>query len=447
MDKDNSLSKSELLYELRLQRLENLRLRERLGPCGEAPEVRRQLRYLESTALIDKAIRENTDMDRMMNGLMEVIRDIFGCDQAWLLHPCDPDADSWHVPYRSVDPAYPINFGPEEALPQTEDLAENFRLALKTPEPLPLGKENSVKEVPREAAEVEAKAALLIALHPKLGSPWLMGLHHCSGERTWTVEEKRMYQDITGRIADALSATLFYRNLEENRQRLKHLSSQLFRSQEEERRRVAGEIHDEVGQSILAIKIGIENALFLLEDAQESAKNSLRSASNLSREVIDTIRRMQTALFPPTLRDFGVTNALNGFLDDFSNIYSTMEVRRQIRINEELIPEQLRTPIFRLAQEALYNAGRHSGGDTVTVGLDHRCGSLVLEIEDNGVGFDPKKTLRYPDTRLGLGLTSMKERAELSGGLLKIDARPGRGTTIRVIWRLEESPWDVARML
>jgi len=444
MKQDERKTKSELLYELRLQRLESLHLKEKLSCDQSVFSDKRQLSYLENISLIDQAIRQTTNLDEMMNSLMEVLRTIFQCDQAWLLHPCDPNAQSWRVPFRSVDARYPIYFGPEDNLPATKDLRENCLLALNSSDPLPLGEENHVKDIPAAAHdEAAAKSALLIALHPKVGRPWLMGLHQCARARRWSPEDKRMYQDISSRISDALSTTLFYQNLEHNQERLKHLSTQLFRAQEEERKRVAEEIHDELGQAALAIKMGVENALYLMhDDAPESMRRSLQSSSNLAKNMVEKMRRMQTSLYPPTLRDFGAITALNGFLGDFTNIYTNMTVKRSIHVTEERIPKPLRVTVFRLAQEALYNAAKHSHGDEVTVILDYLGSHLFLEIIDNGIGFDPNKTIRYPDKRLGLGLTSMRERAEMSGGVMEIDSTPGRGTIIRSIWRLpqEEQP-------
>jgi len=437
MQVDEGKTKSELLYELRLQRLDNLRLRERLDRDHQHFADRRQLKYLENIALLDEAMRRTKNLDEMMSSLMEVIRTIFQCDQAWLMYPCDPKAPNWRVPFRSFNSKHPIPFGPEDDIPSSPDLAENCLFALKSLEPFPLGPKSVVKDVPEAARDAAAKSALLIALHPKVGHPWLLGLHQCSEERTWTSEEKQMYQDISGRVADALSATLFYRDLEQNQERLKHLSTQLFQAQEKERKRVAEEIHDELGQPILAVKMGIENALYLMEnDASDAMKRSLQSASNMTKGVVDKIRTMQSSLYPPTLRDFGVLSALNGFLEDFSNIYSSMAVRKSILIQEESIPEELRVPLFRLAQESLYNAAKHSRANKVTVAIDRSRGQLSLKVIDNGVGFDPTTTIRYPADRLGLGLTSMQERAELSGGTLKISSEQGKGTTIHAIWTL-----------
>lgn len=436
MQKDERKTKSELIYELRLQRLETLRLQERLDCAGQGFADRRQLKYLENTALIDQTIRKTTNMEEMMNSLMDVLLSIFQCDQAWLLHPCDPDAPSWKVPYRSVTPQHPIPFGPDEELPATSDLAENCRLALLSDEPVPLGQTSSVKDVPVEARDAAARSALLIALYPKVGRPWLMGLHQCSEERDWSAEEKKMFQDISGRIADALSTTLFYRDLENNQARLKHLSTQLFRAQEEERKRVAEEIHDELGQAALAIRVAVENALYLMEGAPETVQRSLQSASNLSKGIVEKMRRMQTSLYPPTLRDFGAITALNGFLDDFSNIYA-LDVHRGIHVSEDAIPERLRVPVFRVAQEALYNAGKHSQATSVTVVLDRLGPRLIFEVIDDGIGFSPDAVLRYPDIRLGLGLTSMRERIEMSGGEMEIISSPGQGATIRCVWSLE----------
>jgi len=436
MKYDEQRTKRELLYELRLKRLENLRLQERLVSIDSDSADKRHLRYLESIALIDQTIRGTTNLEEMMNSLMEVLRAIFQCDQAWLLHPCDPDAQHWRVPFRSVHPNHPIHFGPEDDLPVSQDLAENCRLALERDEPLPLGMTNSVKDVPAEARDSAARSALLITLHPKVGRPWLMGLHQCSYERSWSAEEKRMYQDISARISDALSTTLFYRNLELNQARLKHLSAQLFRAQEEERKRVAEEIHDELGQATLAIKMAVENALYHFDESPAGVKRSLQSASNLSKGTVEKMRRMQNALYPPALADFGVITALNGFLNDFINIYPAT-VHRNINLMEKDIPGHLRVTVFRLAQEALYNSGKHSDAENITLSLEMTDSSFMLAVSDDGRGFDPDEVLRYPDTRLGLGLTSMRERAEMHHGTMEIDSKLGHGTTIRCVWPLK----------
>lgn len=433
---DKKKTKPELLYELRLLRLENLRLQEKSSQVKENFPQMRQLRYLENISMICEIIRHTTDLDEMMNDLMEVVRSIFNCDQAWLLHPCDPQAQHWRVPFRSTTSEYPIHFGPCDDLPVTPDLAENCRLALSSLEPIPLGSEELVKNVPEEAGESAARSALLISLQPKIGRPWLLGLHQCTAERIWSAEEKRLYQDISGRITDALSTTLFYQNLEQNQRRLKHLSGQLFRTQEDERRRIAEEIHDELGQPTLAIKMGVENAIFQIDDDSASAKLSLKSIAKLARDMVQKMRRMQTSLYPPALNDFGVISALNEFLTDYTHIYTHLDIQLDIHIQEKAIPVELRVTVFRVAQEALHNAAKHSSADRVIVRLDEIDSRLSLEILDNGIGFAIEETIRYPDKRLGLGLTSMRERTELSQGSFEVESTPGYGTTIRAIWPL-----------
>lgn len=309
-------------------------------------------------------------------------------------------------------------------------------MALESKTPVPLGKVDGIKDVPDPAREAAAKSALLISVQPKMGKAWLLGLHQCSDDRVWSVEEKQMYQEISARIADALSTTLFYRDLEQNQQRLQHLSQQLFRAQEEERKRLAEEIHDELGQASLAINIGIENALFHLKNAPATITLPLNSAANLSKEIVDKMRRMQRSIYPPTLRDFGPITALRGFLDDFANIYP-MGITSSIHVSDDDFPDSLRVPVFRITQEALYNAGKHSLANTISVSMMKRDDRLVLSVEDNGIGFDPEMIVHYPDNHLGLGITSMRERGEMSGGNLEVVSQPGRGTTIRCIWSLK----------
>jgi PAS domain S-box-containing protein len=218
-------------------------------------------------------------------------------------------------------------------------------------------------------------------------------------------------------------------------QRLQHLSARLLEAQEQERRQIAGEIHDSFGASLSAIK-------FKIEAMQKEIGTKHKDFQNLSSQVQDLIeetRRIQMALRPSVLDDLGIVTALKWFIREFQKTYSHMEVTNGIDVEENQIPESIKTPLFRISQEALNNAAKHSKTKTLNVSLIKRDSYLQLEIRDNGVGFGSEILELKKDSPRGLGLSSMEERASLSGGVFSIHSEVGKGTTVRVSWPLGRS--------
>ncbi len=222
-------------------------------------------------------------------------------------------------------------------------------------------------------------------------------------------------------------------NLRESEGQCRLLSSQLLAAQEMERRNIAREIHDSIGQTLAAIKFGAEEVLDKIRrgnsgDAAEKLENVVFMLQNASAEV----RRIQMDLRPAMLDDLGILVTLNWFCREFEKIYSTIRVEKRIKIEEEEIPQPLKITLFRIIQEAFNNIAKHSKGNRAVLSLEGNRSKTVLTIEDNGQGFDPEEArARY---RKGMGLSSMRERAELSGGSFAVESARGRGTTLRVSW-------------
>ena len=135
------------------------------------------------------------------------------------------------------------------------------------------------------------------------------------------------------------------------------------------------------------------------------------------------------------LDDLGLLATLRWYLGNFARLYPNLEVRHHLDLAESDIPPDLRTPIFRILQEALTNAAKHSGGRLLKVGLSREAGALTLTVRDDGGGLIPASDRTVGEGR-GLGLSSMRERATLSGGELNIQTRPGKGTTVVASWPL-----------
>ncbi len=152
------------------------------------------------------------------------------------------------------------------------------------------------------------------------------------------------------------------------------------------------------------------------------------------QECVEEVRRIQTDLRPVILDSLGVLAAIRGDCRRFQTIYPSISIQQEVEIQEDEVPACLKIVIYRIFQEALTNVGKHSNADLVHFSLRKREGKIELVIQDNGRGFNLKEALSRESSRRGLGLTSMRERAELSGGSFAIESIEGKGTTIRVSW-------------
>ena len=204
-------------------------------------------------------------------------------------------------------------------------------------------------------------------------------------------------------------------------------------SQEEERRLIALELHDGIGQTLSAIKFKVETGLEELKGKETSEFfQVLGSVVSMIQEAVEEVRTVCMNLRPPMLDDLGIVATISWFSREFMKTYGGIQVEKEILLKEEDVSHELKTPIFRMLQEAFNNVAKHSQADLVRVVLRKRDGWIDLKIEDNGRGFDIKAALRPKDHALGLGLSSMKERATSSGGFFEIESSPGKGTRIAV---------------
>jgi signal transduction histidine kinase len=216
------------------------------------------------------------------------------------------------------------------------------------------------------------------------------------------------------------------------------LSSQLLTAQEDERRRIAREIHDGLGQMLAAIKFTLENNFSHKEGGTFERKRQYQALLLMVQECIEEARRVQMDLRPPMLDDLGIVATLNWFVRKFASTYSALRIERRVEIEEEEVPDSIKTVVFRVVQETFNNISKHSGASLVSLRLRGVGSRIELMISDNGVGFDVKRVLSGDGSGRGYGLSNMRERVELSGGCFRIESFRGGGTTVRVEWLLEE---------
>jgi signal transduction histidine kinase len=225
--------------------------------------------------------------------------------------------------------------------------------------------------------------------------------------------------------------------LRQSESELRLLSAQLLTSQEMERKRIASELHDSVGASLAAIKLTLEQAIQTLPSSgAETGRGALQALVQRMRDTVGEVRRIAMDLRPATLDDLGLIATLSWFFREFAALHPSVRLDKEVDIAEQDIPAALRTTIFRIVQEGVSNVVKHSGSDSLSFRLKRQRCEIELVLEDRGRGFDPAHVVVPSDGVRGLGLASMRDRAELSGGVFEIRSAPGLGTRLRCAWPL-----------
>jgi signal transduction histidine kinase len=218
---------------------------------------------------------------------------------------------------------------------------------------------------------------------------------------------------------------------------LRQLSARLLTIQEEERRRVARDLHDSVGQTLTGIKFMVEAALGTpWPGERRSDMEQLRSLVPTIQDAVEEVRRISMDLRPSSLDDLGLLPTINWYIREFEKAHPHLQVQQRIHASESDVPRRLRVPIYRIVQEATNNAAKHSGASHLVLEIAAAEGRLRLRAQDDGVGFDPRTPCPRPGES-GSGLSSMRERAELSAGTFSLASSPGGGTSIEAAWALD----------
>lgn len=263
-----------------------------------------------------------------------------------------------------------------------------------------------------------------------------------AGEVLWLQDRGQILCDKNGQI-EYVSGVFFDINerkrtekaLRKSEKELRILSSQLLSAEETERKRIARELHDGIGQALSAIKFSVENTIEeLRKDAVTTKIESLESIIPLAQETIEEVRRIVRDLRPSILDDLGILATIGWFCREFESIYSTIRIEKEIAVKEHEIPAMLKTLIYRIMQEAFNNAAKHSQADLVRLYLKKTGDKIELAINDNGQGFAIEEAVYDKNSMRGFGLASMRERTELSGGSFTIKSAKGAGTNIQAIW-------------
>ncbi len=204
------------------------------------------------------------------------------------------------------------------------------------------------------------------------------------------------------------------------------LMKRLISIEDEERRRFARELHDETGQSLTALLVGLR--VIEQQTGNPGVERMAHRLRKIASETVDNVGRLARGLHPSVLEDLGLLAAARRYVSDYTKAYGLAVDLRSEGVGTQQLPSLVQTTVYRILQEGLTNVARHARARTVNVELKLEGGVLALLIRDDGVGFDPGSTRGEAS---GLGLHGMGERAALLGGSLDINSAPGKGTTVR----------------
>ena len=193
----------------------------------ERKEIERErvsnIRFLESMDKVNLAILEADDLEQMMMDVLDVVLSIFDCDRAYLMYPCDPEADTWTAPMERTKPEYPGAMTLGLVMPMTPEVMGTTRIMLHSDRPVKFGPGTDYPLPPDVSERFNFKCFMAMALYPKVGQPWQFGLHQCSHARNWTPEEERIFQEIGRRLADGLTSWLTFRDLQKSELRYRRI--------------------------------------------------------------------------------------------------------------------------------------------------------------------------------------------------------------------------------
>jgi len=249
--------------------------------------------------------------------------------------------------------------------------------------------------------------------------------------KTFTRKETKLAQTIADQIAVAIENARLLELVRKSEEDLRTLNVQLINVQEDERKKLAQELHDEVSQTLFAMKMNLDMAkknLPMNLDGLEDIKDRLTDTKELLSQTIDRIRNLTTDLRPSMLDDFGLIAALKGHIDNFIK-RTNVKVYLKTKNFKTRLSSEVETTLYRILQEALTNVAKHAKATEVSILVAQDNHRVSLSVKDNGIGFEPEK-LTFPKDKLGL--LGIKERVKLLNGEFEIRSKANKGTKLSV---------------
>ena len=252
--------------------------------------------------------------------------------------------------------------------------------------------------------------------------------------------DRQLLEALADAAAIALENARLLEAVTTHREELQRLSAQLMHAQEEERKHISQELHDEIGQSLTAIRINVATVKERLPaEISPTVREQLEETMMLADETLERAREMSRSLRPSMLDDAGLPFALRWHVNRYARRVGLEVALEMVGLEERLAPE-VETVLYRLVQEALNNIAKHAQASQVHVRLERHNDTVYAFIEDNGRGFDMQSLARRKPAERGIGLLGMRERVASVGGRFRIHSSPGQGTRVSAEIPLPDPP-------
>jgi PAS domain S-box-containing protein len=395
-------------------------------------DQRAQLWFLESLDGVDRAIQRTSDLEEMLSGVLDVVLETFGCDRAWLVHPCDPDVGSHRVRMERTRPQYVGASGVGVDIPNDPGVAGVLRSVLATSGPVRFDPESD-RGLPRQQAErFDVKSMIAMAVQPKVDAPYLFGLHQCSHPRVWKPREERLLHEIGRRLADALDTLLILRDLRESERKLEASRAELAASRarivtaaDETRRQIERDLHDGVQQRLVSLALAQRTAEATVPPELRELRAQLSRVVDGLAEALEELQEISRGIHPAILTQGGLGPALRTLARR-----STVPVELELGV-EVPLPGPVEVAVYYVVSEAVTNTAKHAHASTVRVAVEARDGVLELSIRDDGSGgADPTR---------GSGLIGLTDRVDALGGAIEVVSPVGQGTMLHITLPLDEA--------
>lgn len=246
--------------------------------------------------------------------------------------------------------------------------------------------------------------------------------------RMMNTHELHLLGSLGNFLGGSIENARLMKTIRQHRQELRRLTEKLFQSQEDERRRIARELHDEAGQSLTAVKLGLDRLEENHASSNEDLKNEISEIRMMIRRTGSEIRRLSYRLHPTLLIDLGLEPALQLYFKEIEN-HSDLDIDFNMVGFDDRLDVDTETVFYRFSQEALTNTLKHSGAENFRLSIIKSYPKLIFLAQDDGIGFD---TATVGKNKQSLGLIGMRERASLLGGTFQLRSKPGQGTRIRI---------------
>jgi signal transduction histidine kinase len=394
-------------------------------------EHRAQLWFLESMDVIDRAIQGTSDLEQMMGDVLDAVLAIFRCDRAWLLYPCDPEADLLRLPAERTRPEYAGAAAAGVEIPNEPEVADVARSLLAADGPVRFDPESDCA-LPSELAErFDIKSIIAMAVYPKVDKPYAFGLHQCSRPRVWKQHEERLFHEIGRRLADALDTLLMFRNLRESQRKLEGSRAELAASRvrivtaaDETRRRIERDLHDGVQQRLVSLVLTQRQVEAMAPPELGDLRAQLSRQADGLAGALEELQEISRGIHPAILTQGGLVPALKALARR-----SAVPVELEVRV-EGRLPEPVERAVYYILSEALTNTAKHANASAVHAAVEARDGVLGLSIRDNGRG--------GADSARGSGLIGLTDRVDALAGTIQVASPVGAGTTLLITLPIDE---------